>query len=181
MSIFDLQQSATNTTAHRSTSAAPPPWQNDNNEVFVVGLVIETDDTSELKRDFRRFFAKNLRVLAKVVNVIKMKHDLFIVELSRYIEKLAVLANRDKLLNVTIPIHIYSEKFEREKIKRKTLNAMARFQMERGHKVVVGDNNITVNGLEWKWDSQRNRLVKVIVIFSFHDSSHDKRPPLFGF
>lgn len=138
---------------------------NDNNELIVTGMVVETDDASELKRDFRRHFAKTLRVSVRVVNVTKLKHDLFIIELSRYIEKLAVLANRDVLLNFTVPIHVYSEKFELDKLRRRQIHRIARFETERGSTVVVTGDNITVNGYEWTWDPEKRKIVKVIVIF----------------
>lgn len=132
------------------------------NNVVVMGLKIDTKDPNELKETMESMMQKELEVEVKVKMAHKLGERVCLVEFEREMDKVIVMKNKHKLKNNTSEkIYINDDMTKKEKEKERQIRNLARVEKDKGKEVKVGYNKITINGIEYKWNTGKEKLEEV--------------------
>lgn len=130
--------------------------------VVINGLHTISQNDEDLKRELESFFAENLNVFTKVVNVTRPRKSLCIAKLEKVQDKLRLLKNRRLLRHRGINVFIDSDLTFLEKEIQNKIERRAEKERLKGHFVKVGHGKIYINGTTFVWNEQQNKLVEVM-------------------
>uniref|UniRef100_A0A6P7G5P7 Uncharacterized protein LOC114337989 n=1 Tax=Diabrotica virgifera virgifera TaxID=50390 RepID=A0A6P7G5P7_DIAVI len=130
------------------------------NNLIISGLEIDTDDSATLKEIATNMIGKHLGVNINIKRACKIGIRTCLIELGNETEKTAILRNRNKLKNVEPKkIWITEDLTKKEREKMKSLRDKAREMRDKGKTVKIGYNKITVDGKEWRWNYNEEKVV----------------------
>lgn len=127
--------------------------------VVITGLHLKSDDVQTLKMEIERFFADKMEVNAVVVNVTKIRNDLFVVEMATLQDKISVLHKKMALKDKNIAVRVYSDRTTKERIMIMEMKKRARIETSMGNKVYMNQDTMYINDKKFVWDPDQEKLV----------------------
>lgn len=137
--------------------------KDEDNRLILLGLFILATDERMVKSIMEGFFLHELKVKTKVVTYERIRDDMFIIEIDNLAHKLAILANRYRLIKKKSSIHVFSKTSERDETIQRKIELCAHKEREKGNYVQVTDRKLSVNGQAWWWSDKINGVKKVII------------------
>lgn len=129
------------------------------NNIIISGLKMDTSDSIILKQAMANFTKEHLQVEAKIKLVRKLGPKTCLVELESAEEKRKIMQNKAKLRNLKgEKIFINDDLTKKEMEMQKNLRTMAQEERNSGKVVKVGYQKLIINGTEWRWNKEREKL-----------------------
>lgn len=129
------------------------------NNIVITGLRIDTNDQEILKRKVGNMIEKEIEVQTDIKKVQKLGEKTHLVEFTKTNDKEKVMRNKHKLKNnKSQRIFINEDMTKKELEKGKQLRKRAQEEKNKGNSVKLGYNKIIINGNEWKWNSDKEKL-----------------------
>lgn len=132
------------------------------NNIIISGLTIDTEDPIALKEGMTNMLETHLGIKTDIKRTQKIGSETCLIELGSEEEKVNILRNKNKLKNVKPEkIWISEDLTKREHQKVKALREIGREMREKGKKVKMGYNKVTVDGKEWRWNHEKEKVVEI--------------------
>lgn len=131
------------------------------NNFVMSGMVIESNNSEQLKQNVTRFIEHNLQVKINVKAVHKLAERACLVELENGVEKQDVMQNKFKLKKLREQrIFIDNDLTRNERVMRKQIRALAEEERKSGKLVKIKFSKLIVDGQVWKWNMDMGKLEK---------------------
>lgn len=132
------------------------------NNIVVSGIQVHTSDPTVLKDTVETTVKKYLNIDVTIKKVSKIGPRICVAVLASAEDKSEIMKNKFKLKNVgPHAIYINDDLTKKEKEKQKQIREMALKEKREGKMVKIGYNKITVDGEEWRWNRNEEKLDKI--------------------
>lgn len=129
------------------------------NNVVITGLTIANSNTTELKQEMEKFIQQKLEMSVPVQTAYKIGPKMCIIKLQSFEDKIQLMKNKMKLRNMRGDrIFINNDLSRKEREIDKQIRKRAEAEKNQGKTVKIGYQKLTIEGKEWKWDAEKNRL-----------------------
>lgn len=130
------------------------------NNVVISGLVTNTNDPKAHEEITKDFIKNNLKINVEIKSITKINEKTNIIELKNEKHKKEVMRNKAKLKNLgtTERIYINEDMTKKEREKQKQIRSIAKVEKEKGKNVKIGYNKVIVDGIEWKWNKDKEEI-----------------------
>ena len=129
--------------------------------VVLTGLKMDTADTKTLRKSTENFLEQHLEVKVKVKAAHRLGQNTCLIQLENLQDKEDIMRNKQKLRKLSSGIvFINNDLSVEERIMQKQIRERAREERKRGKTVKVGFHKIVIEGEEWKWNRNLNKLEK---------------------
>nr|CAI5854192.1 unnamed protein product [Callosobruchus analis] len=132
--------------------------ENKKDNIVMVGFGKEIKEEKLLINGINDFFKTHLQVDTQIANVFKIRSDTCVVKMKNAEEKDKVMKNKHKLKSLADKVYINDDLTENERKKQAEIRKMAKAMMSEGKDVKIGYSKIMVDGIEWRWDRNKNML-----------------------
>lgn len=129
------------------------------NNIVMYGLKIDTNDSKTLKQATEKFMEQQLNINVRVNTANKIGDKTCLIKLETEQDKEEIMKNKSKLRNLTTDkVYINNDLTKKEKEKQKYINERAKQEISAGKTVKIGFNKIIINGTEWRWNKDKEKL-----------------------
>lgn len=122
-------------------------------------MKLDTNEPSKLVENVRNFLSQQLKINIEPKAVNKIGEKMCIVECQKEADKEKIMANKAKLKERKEErVFINNDMTKKEREKQKEIRMFAKLENQKGKEVKMGYNKVSVNGQEWRWDKETNRM-----------------------
>lgn len=123
------------------------------------GIKIDTEDKKVLKQAVENMFENNLQVKVQIKAAHRLGEKICLIEMEKEEEKEKIMKSKHKLKDINDEkIYINNDMTKKEREKSKEIRKIAKNERDKGKNVKIGYNKINVDGKEWKWNKDTERL-----------------------
>lgn len=130
------------------------------NNIIISGLEIKEKDKTGLKHDIEYFIERTIGVNVQIKEAREIGTKMCKVELDNTADKEMVMKNKNKLKHLQNRIYINNELTKEEKECQKTIKQIAEEERKNGKTVKIGYQKLTIDGTEWKWNRDQEKLLE---------------------
>lgn len=131
------------------------------NNVIMQGLPIQTTDSKQLKEDMIAFMREELGIEAKIEEVYKLGYKTCLIKMENSKEKDKIMENKNKLKTRKREIYINNDMTKEERKIQQEIRKIAKIEKSKGKTVRVGYQKVTMDGVVWKWNKEKEILEEV--------------------
>lgn len=129
------------------------------NNLVMSGIKIDTEDKKVLKQAVENMFENNLQVKVQIKAAHRLGEKICLIEMEKEEEKEKIMKSKHKLKDINDEkIYINNDMTKKEREKSKEIRKIAKNERDKGKNVKIGYNKINVDGKEWKWNKDTERL-----------------------
>jgi hypothetical protein len=131
------------------------------NNVVMSGMFMNTNDPAMLKDGIENFLKEHVKTDTKAKAVTKIAEKTYVIELENENDKKKVMQNKSKLKDYKAErVYINDDLTKEERDKQRQIRLMAQEEKGKGRAVKTGYNKVTIDGIEWKWNTDAKKLEK---------------------
>lgn len=132
------------------------------NNIVIQGLRVTNEDQGVMRESIGSFLNKSLGVEVDVKAVRKLGERICLVELENVTSKVTVMKNKSKLRDYKAErVFINDDLTKNEREIQGRIRSMAQEERKKGKVVKIGFQKIYIDGKEWRWNKEKEQLVKV--------------------
>lgn len=133
------------------------------NNILIVGLHLLANNQKELKEAVEDFFANEVEVPTKVVNVSLLARSVYVVTVANFANKITILKNIHKMIEKKTRVKMFPDLTARERRIHELIVAKAEEERDKGNHATVGHMRLYINRKMYMWNEQKDKLEPVTI------------------
>lgn len=128
--------------------------------LIITGVKIDKNDENVIKNDLESFITRELKLNIKLRSARRIGEKTCVVETESMTDKFSILEKKSMLRSHQDRIYIESDLTKKEVEIQKQIRKTAKEEKDKGNQTKVGYKKLIVNGKEWRWNEEHDKLTK---------------------